>query len=121
MVKRPTPKTLQRYGLSLEEWETLLAEQGGVCAVCGEEPPSGRLVIDHEHVKDWKHKPPHVRKRYVRGLTCVVDNHFILTKYGTPEKFRRAAEYLERYTLRRDAGGGTIHREKTTDGKESSP
>ena len=97
----PTQKTLSRYALSIEDWQALLADQGGVCAICGNVPGSGRLVIDHEHVKGWKGMPPERRKLYVRGLTCTVDNHFVLTRYGTPAKFRAAADYLERYSERR--------------------
>lgn len=56
---------LKKYGLSEEDYERLLAEQGGVCAIC-EEPPSGRwkrLAVDHDH-----------ETGEVRGLLCITCN-----------------------------------------------
>ena len=53
------------YGLTVEQHDKLLADQGGVCAICGEAPdPNGvrassRLHVDHDHVT-----------RRVRGLLC---------------------------------------------------
>ena len=99
-IRRPVQGTLDKYGMSLYDWEVLLFQQKGVCGVCGEEPASKRLVIDHEHVRGWRHMVPEERKKYVRGLCCVTCNHFVLTRYGTVEKFRGAAAYLERYEAR---------------------
>ena len=39
----------KRYGLSLAQYEMKLAEQGGVCAVCGAAPEKARLAVDHDH------------------------------------------------------------------------
>lgn len=39
-------RRLQRYGLTVETYNALLARQEGVCAVCG---AGGELVIDHDH------------------------------------------------------------------------
>lgn len=44
---------------------------------------------------------PEARKLFVRGLACISCNHFVLTRYGTPEKHRGAAAYLERYERRK--------------------
>lgn len=96
----PAQTTLSRYGLSLDEWKKMVERHGGACWVCGRVPESGRLVIDHEHVRGWKAMPPECRKGYVRGVCCVTCNHFVLTRYGTPEKFRNAAGYLEDYNGR---------------------
>jgi hypothetical protein len=98
----PLARTMARYGLVYSEWYALLKAQGGVCPICGTVPSSGRLVIDHEHVPGWKKMPPRERARHVRGLLCTTDNHFVLTKYGTPSKFRNAADYLEAHEKRRD-------------------
>ena len=41
---------LRKYGLTLEQYQALLEEQGGVCAACHLPPEEGRiLVIDHCH------------------------------------------------------------------------
>jgi len=40
----------QKYGLSPDDYERLLAQQGGVCAICGLPPNGKTLVVDHCHV-----------------------------------------------------------------------
>lgn len=97
MIKHPTPATLKKYGLTLIEWLEILNRQGSVCAVCHKEPTSGRLNIDHEHVKGWKKMLPEERKKHVRGLACYICNNRILTKGITPEKLESAAKYLRNY------------------------
>ena len=43
-------KRLQKlYGITLEEYNQILAEQGGVCAICKEPPGTIRLSVDHDH------------------------------------------------------------------------
>ncbi|MFJ4624286.1 endonuclease VII domain-containing protein [Streptomyces sp. NPDC088812] len=38
------------YGLTVEQYEALVAAQAGVCAICGKAPGTGkRLAIDHCH------------------------------------------------------------------------
>jgi hypothetical protein len=53
-VKQP-----QRYGIGQKELDHLLAEQGGVCAICGEDNPEH---VDHDH-----------RTGYIRGVLCFRD------------------------------------------------
>lgn len=74
------------------EYEDLLYRQRGVCAICLRPPKEGgrRLDVDHDH-----------RTGEIRGLLCHTCNHFLLGKYATAEKLRRAADYL-------DNGGGPI-------------
>src|SRR5262245_61146757 len=48
----------RRYGLSPAEYDALLAEQGGACAICRKRP-KGRLCVDHCHLTGT-----------VRGLLC---------------------------------------------------
>lgn len=93
----PSPQTTKRYGLTLDEWVAILDAQGGVCAVCKRMPASGRLNVDHEHVRGWKQMPPQRRKQYVRGLLCYVCNNVFLRRGATPERLRNAADYLEKY------------------------
>ena len=56
-------RLMYRYGLSAEEYESMLAEQGGGCAICGRLPKAKRLNVDHDHVTGE-----------VRGLLCYVCN-----------------------------------------------
>ena len=50
-LKLPSQQTLQRYGLSIEEWRQIANEQNNLCFVCQKYPKNGRLCIDHFHVK----------------------------------------------------------------------
>jgi hypothetical protein len=60
-----------RFGITSEDYERMLVEQGGVCAIC--KGPSGRAngtySIDHDH----KCCPSNRRScgKCVRGLLCV--------------------------------------------------
>jgi len=92
----PSAATLAKYGLTADEWLAIFERQGGVCAVCRKLPSTGRLNVDHEHVKGWKKLPADERKKYVRGLLCYVCNHRVLTRGVTVERLRGAVEYLSR-------------------------
>ena len=74
----------RQLGVSDEDYALLLAMQGGGCAICGQPPKSRRLHVDHDH-----------KTGRVRGLLCFVCNRYILGKYATAWKLRRAADYLE--------------------------
>ena len=47
------------YGISSEEYEKILKDQKGRCAICGRFPSRRRLDVDHNHVTGE-----------VRGLLC---------------------------------------------------
>jgi hypothetical protein len=76
------------YGISLEQYEDLLDEQGGVCAIC-KRPPSGEnhantyLHVDHDHVSG-----------HVRGLLCHPCNTAIGLLGDDPERIQAAASYV---------------------------
>jgi hypothetical protein len=94
---RPTLKTLAKYGLKEPDWDRMVSEQGGVCYVCQSLPKTRRLVIDHEHVRGWKKKPPKERSRYVRGLLCNRCNWQFLRRGLTYERSVRITQYLHQY------------------------
>ncbi len=77
----------RKYGISLEDYNTILAHQGGKCAICRCDPPkSGRAFhVDHDH-----------KTGRVRGLLCWTDNHDVVGRLRDPERLRAAARYLER-------------------------
>lgn len=99
-VKIPTPVTLAKYGLHINEWQRIHDAQQGVCGACGKLPPSGRLVIDHEHVRGWKHMAPEIRKTYVRGLLCWTCNLYTLGRGADIARLKGALNYLIRYHMR---------------------
>jgi hypothetical protein len=46
------------YGISLDQYNEILAKQGGVCKICGRPPKNNRLSVDHDHrVRRIKFKP----------------------------------------------------------------
>lgn len=42
-----------RYGITIDEYDALAAQQGNVCAICEQDPPQGnrilKLAVDHDH------------------------------------------------------------------------
>jgi hypothetical protein len=42
-------RLVQKYGITLTEYNKRLAEQGGVCRICEKPPGSVRLHVDHDH------------------------------------------------------------------------
>ncbi len=100
-IKPPSLPTLRKYGLTAATWLGILKAQGWVCAVC-----LRRVTLfntDHEHVPGWKHKPPHERSRYVRGVLCAYCNFRKVGRQTDPDEAQRIADYLRAYVARRDA------------------
>lgn len=71
-----------RYSLSLAEYEKMVVDQNGLCAICLGEPKKQRLAVDHDHT-DGR----------VRGLLCATCNS-LLGRYENPTWRTRAEEYL---------------------------
>jgi recombination endonuclease VII len=67
-----------------DEYDAMLAAQGGVCAICGNAPKTRRLHVDHDH-----------RTGAVRGLLCYRCNR-ALPGYVTIEWLTRALTYMIR-------------------------
>ena len=99
-VAVPTKATLKKYGLTVETWQAILDRQGGGCGACGLVPRSGRLNVDHQHVRGYKAMLPWQRANYVRGLLDYGCNSKRLSRGATVENLRGAADYLERYRNR---------------------
>lgn len=77
---------LKPYGLTCASWRTLLAAQGGGCAVCGirAERNGYRLAVDHDHLTGR-----------VRGILCRGCNTAIGYLNEDPERALKLALYLE--------------------------
>ncbi len=77
--------SLSRYfDMTPDQYQELLEQQGGVCAICREEAPAdSRLHIDHDH-SDGQ----------VRGLLCRDCNHGLGRFKDDPVLLERAIAYL---------------------------
>lgn len=75
---------LRRKFLTLDEYERMLEQQGGGCAICGD-PPNEKisLHIDHDHGTGE-----------IRGLLCVRCNNAIALLRESPDIMRRAIRYV---------------------------
>lgn len=86
-------RSLSQYGLTLGDYDALLAAQGGVCAVCEKECSRGtNLSVDHDH-----DCCPGTKScgKCVRGLLCRSCNVAIGNLLDDPNLLRAAASYLE--------------------------
>jgi hypothetical protein len=96
-IKAPTPATLTKYGLTEERWWEILESQGGVCPIMNMVPSTGRFVIDHEHVRNYKKLPPEERAQHVRGIVSWFANHAYMGRGISVDRAIRVALYLARY------------------------
>lgn len=86
-----------RYQMTLEEFETLFARQGGLCAACSGALTSGRGTnVDHDH----DCCPGRSCGKCVRGLLCRACNHTLGHSKDDPARLRACAAYLEATRLR---------------------
>jgi hypothetical protein len=77
--------TIRRYGLTVAEYDEMLAHQDGGCAICHSEDPRGRnWSIDHCH-----------ETGRVRGLLCSLCNLGLGCFADKPERLLQAVAYLE--------------------------
>lgn len=75
----------RRYGITKEQYEQIIAVQGGGCALCGvsQQPSGKRLSIDHCH-----------NSTVVRGVLCEPCNVLLGSVEAKPGWIAQAQEYL---------------------------
>ncbi len=73
----------RKYGLTLSDYNDMLAKQHGRCAIC-RDPFHNKPGVDHDHVTGR-----------VRGLLCTFCNTGIGLFRDDPTRLRSAIEYLE--------------------------
>jgi hypothetical protein len=76
-----------KYGITLAQYNAILAKQKGCCAVCGTKNPHPHpnFSVDHDH-----------RTLKVRGLLCHKCNSAVGLLQDDPKLCKRAAAYLGR-------------------------
>ena len=74
----------RKYGLTVEEYEMMLNEQEGVCAICRKPPTKDRrLAVDHCH-----------KAGHIRGLLCTRCNVALGLFDEDAGRVLRAYDYL---------------------------
>jgi len=83
----------RNYGITADQYDALLAAQGGGCAICGGSSKTGpSLHVDHDHSCCSSYKKS--CGRCVRGLLCE-DCNRVLGMFGDQvSRFRAAIAYL---------------------------
>jgi len=76
----------RKFGLTLEDYDRMLADQDGGCAVCGDPPGRSALHVDHCH-----------ESGQVRGLLCFRCNSAIGNLRDDPDVVASALAYLTRH------------------------
>lgn len=73
------------YGITLEDFDRMFEEQGGVCYIC-KQPQEKVLCVDHDHS---------MTENSVRHLLCNSCNIFVgMVETNGLARFRQALEYL---------------------------
>lgn len=85
-------KLMASYGITEDDYQRMLREQDGKCAICGTDnpgipsrPTSERMCVDHDHATGR-----------VRGLLCQPCNSGLGKFRDDPNALRAAAEYILR-------------------------
>ena len=92
--KRANPGVWRKYqyktkfGITIEQYDLMLATQGGHCAICPATSCTDgrRLHVDHDH-----------QTGVVRQLLCDLCNKVLGMMKDEPDRLRRAADYLEHH------------------------
>ena len=71
---------MRRYGIGADDFDRMVVEQGGVCAICGRPDPEH---VDHSH-----------ETGVVRGILCFNCNGGLGQFRDDVESLRSAVEYL---------------------------
>lgn len=70
------------FDISIEEYDAMLAFQGGGCAICGKPHEKYNFPVDHEH-----------KSGIVRGVLCSVCNQLLKEKVNR-EWLEKALQYI---------------------------
>ena len=80
-------RILRRYGITAQQYDALLQEQGGGCAVCSRLPEARPLQVDHDHATEA-----------IRGLLCANCNSALGHAKDDIDRLRALIAYLEQHS-----------------------
>lgn len=84
------PNTLRRlYGITLEQYNQMLNNQNGCCAICDRHRDEfdRHFSVDHNHATGE-----------IRGLLCTYCNHRVVGRHRDGALLRRIADYVDQGT-----------------------
>lgn len=87
-----------RYGITNDDYDAMLAAQGGACAICGKVSGSRALHVDHDH-KCCSGET--TCGKCIRGLLCRACNNALGQLGEDCARIRAAADYLESHAALR--------------------
>lgn len=77
----------ESYGIGIDDYEKMLEQQSGMCAICSRPPGKKGLVVDHDHVTGR-----------VRKLLCGLCNTALGLLRDDPALLETAAAYIRHYS-----------------------
>lgn len=74
------------YGITIQQYNQLLENQKGGCAMCGKTPEEEKrnLAVDHNH-----------KTGEIRGLLCGFCNHRVVGRHRDGALLRKMADYVD--------------------------
>ncbi len=75
------------FGITIAQYNEMLKEQGGRCAVCEQKPTTIRLAVDHDHITGT-----------IRGLLCLGCNTTVGKLRDSPELVEKLRRYLYKHS-----------------------
>ncbi|MFJ6508650.1 endonuclease VII domain-containing protein [Streptomyces sp. NPDC091879] len=83
---------MRQYGITPEQFDAMLADQGGVCAICGNAPGERAFHVDHDHACCAGRRSC---GECLRGLLCTHCNSLLAYARDNTKYLHKAIEYLE--------------------------
>jgi len=82
-------RLMKLYGITIEEYDRMLENQKGCCAICDRDAANfkTRLAVDHNHITGE-----------IRGLLCSYCNHRIIGRHRDAALLRKMADYVDQGT-----------------------
>ena len=74
----------EAYGITIEQYDLILASQGGTCAICDGGTSKRHFAVDHNH-----------KNGNIRGLLCARCNTGLARFMDKIELLRRAVRYMK--------------------------
>lgn len=74
------------YGMTLEEYQQKLKDQGGGCSICGRMESLKDMPVDHCHTQG-----------HIRGILCHYCNKGLGQFFDNPNNLRKAADYIDKW------------------------